>query len=50
MDQVIDNIQVEPIVSTKPIISLTEFVAIATEWFQPFKPEVELVQIENPLF
>ncbi len=42
LDKVIDNIQVEPVVSTELIISITEFVAIAIE---PFQPIVELVQI-----
>jgi hypothetical protein len=33
IDQVINNIQVEPIVFIKPVVSITKFVTIAIESF-----------------
>jgi hypothetical protein len=41
LDQVIDNIQVEPVVSAEPVVSIIELVAIATESFQPVQIEIE---------
>jgi hypothetical protein len=48
LDQVIDNIQVEPIISAKPIVSITKLVVLATKSFQSIQPIVKLVQMENP--
>jgi len=43
LDQVIDNIQVEPIVSIEPIGTITESIVISIESFQSIQLEIELV-------
>jgi hypothetical protein len=51
LDKVIDNIQVENVESTKPIVPITkptQPIVVATKSSQPVQPIVELVQIENP--
>jgi urease alpha subunit len=48
LDQVIDNIQVEPVVYVELIISIIEPTIVAIKSFQHVQPVVELVQMENP--
>jgi hypothetical protein len=43
LDQVIDNIQVEPIVYVEPIVSIIEPVDITIESSQPVQPLIELI-------
>jgi hypothetical protein len=50
LDKVIDNIQAEHVVFIEHVVSITNFVAIATKSFQHVQTEVEPLQIENPLF
>jgi hypothetical protein len=47
LDQVINNIQVEPIVFVELVDSITKLVAVATKSFPHAQLEVELIQIEN---
>jgi hypothetical protein len=48
LDQVIDNIQVEPILCTEPIVCITKLAIATTKSFQYVPPIVEHVQIKNP--
>jgi hypothetical protein len=48
LDQVIDNIQVEHVVSVELIVSIIELAIVAIESFQPIQPRIEHIQIENP--
>ncbi len=41
LDQVIDNIQIEPIMYAKLVVSITKLVVVATKSFQRVQPEVE---------
>ncbi len=50
LDKVIDNIQVEPIVSTELVSFITKLVVVATKSFQPIQPKVEPIQIKYPHF
>jgi len=50
LDQVIDNIQIEPIVYVEHVISIIELVDVATKSFQFFQHIVEHVRMENPQF
>jgi len=43
LDQIIDNIQIELVMSIEPVV-------IATKSFQPIQHVVEYIQIKNPLF
>jgi hypothetical protein len=48
LDQVINNIQVEHVMSIELVVSIIEVIVIATKSFQLVQLEVELIQIENP--
>jgi hypothetical protein len=54
LDQIIDNIQVEPFEHVEfvelviPITKPTQHVILATKSSQPIQPIVEFVQIKNP--
>jgi hypothetical protein len=51
LDKVIDNIQVEPIMSIELVVSIaepTQPMVVTIESSQPIQLVVELVQIENP--
>jgi hypothetical protein len=50
LDQVINNIQIEHVVSIEPVVSTTESVAITIKSFQLVQPVVKPIQIENPQF
>jgi hypothetical protein len=43
LDQAIDNIQVESIVSVEPIVSIIELIYITIGSSQPFQPLIKLV-------
>jgi hypothetical protein len=48
LDQVIVNIQIKLVVSTKHVLSITKLATATIESFQPFQLVVELVHIKNP--
>jgi hypothetical protein len=50
LDQVIDNIQFEPIEHVVPITMSKWLVVVATEASQPVQLLVEPIQIKNPQF
>jgi hypothetical protein len=46
--KVIDNIQIELVVYTEPIVSIIKPIVVATKSFQLVQIKVEPIQIENP--
>jgi len=48
LDQVIDNIQVEPIEHVVPITKFRKPVVVVVKSSQPIQPIIKLVHIENP--
>ncbi len=49
-NQVIDNIQIELVVSIEPVVSIIDSTAVVIESFQLVQPIVEPIQIENLKF